>query len=366
METTSANRTVRQRPRQVARCAGSKAKPASLRTAAPVTDGFLRHSFTPMYAPAPNLPDRSATERDFFKSRSYLQTHYGLQLSDLSSLPYPYNLLMAEKELHRTLRVKEKYRHLKIIEQENREICLTIEETFDEDFCLYYIPVMPIYQLWQNEAHKPCAELLTAVCAYLYAEAGITYYRDEDTYMYYNYEALEDWISDDWCDGEEDDYAQEKADLENAKTQGDFVQAKMMETGFRQSLNSLIANFRAVTEYEKDCLKIAQTCLQLGKDFPNANLFQHAGLQDYEVDDYDDNYVSMHEYISFVGSIYDNLSERLKSMVNDDFNERARYQEPEVITFFNETQPAYTNELAYEQRAFGLIDDLCTLLYRKP
>jgi hypothetical protein len=148
--------------------------------------------------------------------------------------------------------------------------------------------------------------------------------------------------------------------------QGDFIQAKMMETGFRQSLESLIAKFIALSDFEKACLKVANDCLNIWRVYPNYNLFQHASLQDYEVEDYEDNYVGMHEYISFIGSIDDNLSERLKSMVNDDFNERARYQEPEIITFFNEAQSAYKDELAYEQRAFGLIDDLCTLLYRKP
>lgn len=366
METTSANRTLRPRPRQAARCAGSKAKHATLRTAAPPADDFLRHSFTPMYAPAPELPGRFTTERGFFKSRSYLGKHYGLELTDYSSLSYPYNILMAERELHRKLRVKDKYRHLEIIGQENCEVCLTVAETFDEDFCLYYIPVMPIYDLWQTEAHVPCAELLTAVCAYLYADAGISYYRDDDTYMYYNYEALEEWISDDWGDGENDEYALKKIALENAKMQGDFVQAKMMETGFRQSLDSLVTNFDAGSQFEKDCLALAQTCLQLGQDYPNANLFQHAGLQDYEAEDYEDNYIGMHEYISFVGSVNDNLSERLKSMVNDDFNERYRYQEPEIITFFNQPQAGYTDLLAYEKQVMQLIDDLCTLLYRKP
>jgi hypothetical protein len=366
MQTTSANRPLRKRSRQVARCAGSKAKPATLCTAKPPADGFLRHNFTPMYLSAPDLPDRSATEQDFFKSRSYLGNHYGMELTDFRSLPYPYNLLMAEKELHRKLRVKDKYRHLKIIAQENNELCLTIEETFDEEFCLCYIPVMPIHNLWQNEAHIPCAELLTAVCAYLYAEAGISYYRDEDTYMYYNYEALEDWIKDDWGDSGDDSYERERETLENAKTQGDFVQAKMMAIGFRQGMDSLIANFIAVSDYEKDCLQIAKNCLSTWHDFPKNNLFQHANLQDYEVDDYEDNYVGMHEYISFIGSVNDNLSERLKMMVNDDFNERSRYQEPETITFFNEPQAAYTDELAYEYRTMQLIGDLCTLLYRKP
>jgi len=324
------------------------------------------HSFTPMYQPAPELPERSATERDFFKSRSYLKNHYGLQLTDFHSLPYPYNILLAEKELHRKLRAKDKYRHLKIIEQDNSEVSLTIAESFDDDFCLCYVPVMPIYDLWQNEVHIACAELVTAVCAYLYAEAGICYYRDEDTYMYYNYEALEDWIKDDWGDGEDDSYELERQALENAKMQGDFMQAKMMATGFRQRLDSLIANFKAVSSYENECLQVAKDCLNIWQDFPKSNLFQHASLQDYEVEDYEDNYVGMHEYISFIGSVNDNLSERLKQMVNDDFNERSRYQEPEIITFFNEPQPAYTDELAYEYRVMKLIDDLCTLLYRKP
>jgi hypothetical protein len=319
-----------------------------------------------MYLPAPELPGEAATEPGFFQSRSYLGQHYGLALSDYSSLPYPYNVLMAERELHRKLRVKDKYRHLHILEQENGQVCLSVSETFDEDFCLFYIPVMPIYDLWQNEAHVPCAELLTAVCAYLYAGANISYYRDDDGYMYYNYEALEEWISDDWGDGEDDSYVHEREAFERAKLQGDFIQAKMMATGIRQSLESLIANFRAVSAFEKDCLTLAGDCLRLWQDFPEGNLFKHASLHEFEAEDDEDHYIGMHEYISFVGSVTDELSERLRMMVNDDFNERSRYQEPEVINLFNEAQAAYTDELAYEFRTFRLIDDLCTLLYRKP
>ena len=97
------------------------------------------------------------------------------------------------------------------------------------------------------------------------------------------------------------------------------------------------------------------------------NLYKHANLQDYEPEDYDDDYIGMHEYFSFVGSVRDSISDDLKNMVNDDFNERMRYQEPEIITFFNEPQTVYyTDELAYEDRLLCLIDDLCTVLYYKP
>ncbi|HVX00152.1 MAG TPA: hypothetical protein VHA52_06945 [Candidatus Babeliaceae bacterium] len=367
METTSANNRLYQRPRQATRCTGSKAQPTTLRTARPVTNGFLKQSFTPVYQPSVELPKRSAVEGDFFKSLSYLTKYYGLSLKRHRSLPYPYNILMVERDLNRNLKAKGRYRELMIIEQEDNRTSLVVKETFNHDFGLYYIPVMPIYDLWQDPQYVPCAELLTAVCAYLYAEAGVDYYRDEDTYMYNNYEFLEEWITERREEADdEDDQNRQQFDYDNAKQQGDFIQEKMMATGFRQSLDSLIANFIAVSKYEKDCLKIARDAWELWQAFPKANLYGHANLQDYEPEDYDDNYVGMHEYFSFIGSVQDSISDDLKNMVNDDFNERPRYQEPETITFFNEPKGDYTDELAYEERLLTLIDDLCTLLYYKP
>jgi hypothetical protein len=367
METTSATRTLYKRPRQATRCTGSKAQPPQVIPAEPVTNGFLRHSFMPMYQPATELPKRSVVERDFFKSLSHLTKHYGLDLTGYGSLPYPYNVLMAERETSRKLRAKGRYRQLLVVEQEDTHTCLVVKETFSHDFGLYYIPVMPIYDLWQNPQYVQCAELLTAVCAYLYAEAGIDYYRDDDTYMFNNYEFLEDWIRERQEEADdEEDYNRQQFDYDNAKLQGDFIQEKMMAKDFRQSLDSLMANFYAVSEFEKKCLKVAETAWQLWQAFPDMNLYKNANLQDYEPEDYDDNYVGMHEYFSFIGSVQDSISDDLKNMVNDDFNERPRYQEPEIVTFFNEPKTAYTDELAYEERLLALIDDLCTLLYDKP
>ena len=368
MQTTSATRTLHKRPRQATRCAGSKAQPSTLLTATPVANGFLRHSFMPMYKSAHGMPEQSAVERDFFKSLSYLTKHYRLNLTGYRSLPYPHNILMAEREVNRKLRVKGRHRELLIVEQENAETCLVVKETFNHDFGLYYIPVMPIYDLWHNPEFVHCAELLTAICAYLYAEAGIDYYRDDDTYMFHNYEFLEEWVNERAFEAEdEEDYCIQKADWENAKIQGDFIQEKMMAKGFRQSLDSLIANFQATSEFEKKCLKVAVETWGLWQSFPDMNLYKHANLQDYEPDCYEDDYIGMHEYFSFVGSVRDSISDDLKNMVNDDFNERMRYQEPEIITFFNEPQTVhYTDELAYEDRLLCLIDDLCTVLYYKP
>ena len=322
----------------------------------------------PMCEPAEQMPKRALTERDFYKSLSYLQKHFGLKLNGYRKEAYPYNILLAELEANLKLQSKHRHRHLQIVEQDDQRLCLTVTETFRNDFDLYYIPIMPIYALWQNPQHVPCAELLTAVCAFLYIDAGVSFYRDEDNYMYGAYEALKDWIADDRGDTDEaeDSYNKELTALKNAELQGDFIQAKMMATGFRQSLETLIGNFHAATDYEKSCFNIAKTCLVIRQDYPNANLYAHASLQNYEAEYYEDNYVSMYEYISFIGSTNDMLSDRLKNMVNDDFNERARYQEPELITFFNEPQPPYTDVLAFDWRVLRLIDDLRTLLHHQP
>jgi hypothetical protein len=320
----------------------------------------------PMYQPATVLPEQSTVERDFFKSLSYLSKHYGLRLTNYRSLPYPHNILMTEKEVNIKLKTKGRYRELQIVEKDDSQICLSVRETFNHDFRLYYIPVMPIYDLWQKTAFAHCAELLTAVCAYLYIEADVTYYRDEETYMFYNYEILSEWITEGKDDMEKDDYKMQQSAYDKAIKQGNFIQEKMMATGFRHSLDSLIASFIAVSDFEKECLKIARNCWGLWQAFPAMNLFKHASLQNYEADDYEDNYIAMHEYFSFVGSVKDSVSDTLRGMVNNDFNERSRYQEPEIITFFDEPKPSYNDELAYEKRLFSLIDDLCTLIFNLP
>ena len=364
METTSATRPLRKRPRPATRRAGSKAGPPALSTARPAANGFLRHSFTPMYQPAAELPDRKVAERDFFTSLSYLKKHYRLDLTECRSLPYPYNILMAERELLGKLKTKGRRRELLISQQEDNGIYLTVKETLSYPIAMYYIPVMSLYELWQQTEHQHCAELLTAVCAYLYNEAGVTYYRDEGTYLYYNYEILEDWLADDR--GDEDDYCKQKTALAGARLQGDFIQEKMSATGGCQNIDNLITGFRAVTGFERDCLKVVEVCLKLQQSYPNAEFFKHAGLPDDEAEDYDDDYVTMQEYISFIGSTSDIVSDSLLDMVNSDFNERGGCQELKITTLFNEPKSVFIDELAYGCHVLGLIDDLCTLLNRKP
>lgn len=366
MENTSANRPIRQRPRQAPRCTGNKTQQSTVSTAVPAADGFLKQCFAPMYEVAADLPKRSETEGDFFKSLSILKKHYSLDMVAYRKLPYPYNILMAQQELNDKLKTEERYREIFIVAQDEGQTCIKVKESFRNEFSLYYIPVIPVYHLWQKPELQSCAELLTAVFAYLYIDAGLSYYRDEDTYLFYNYEILGDWVEDDHGDAEEEDYQKQKEAVKKAETAGDFIQEKMMADGFRQSLDTLIDSFQPVTDFEKQCLSIARNAWHIWQAFPEATLFSHASNPcDEEEDDYygNDNYIGMDEHIGFVASTNDVMSDAFFRMVNDDFNERTAYQEPEIITLFNEDTGAYSDQLAYEYQLLELITDLCTLLY---
>jgi len=366
METASANSRIHDRPQQAQRRSGSQGQRAAQRTAATAADGFLSSSFAPKYTPAAKLPKRKETEGDFFKSFSRLKKHYGIELASYRRLPYPYNVLLTKQELDRKLRLKDRRRELLIVRQDNQEVCLSVRENFRRMYSLYYVPVIPVYHLWQTPEHRPTAELLTAVCAYLYVEAGLSYYRDEATYMYYNYEILQEWMLDATDeDGESRD--QEIACLNEAEQAGDFIQSKMRNKAFRESLAEFIGNFCPATPYQSQALAIAKKTLTLWQAHPGGNLFEHCSLIPEDEDEYDcSNTVYMHEYISFIGSSTDAVSDTLFEMVENDFNERGQSQEPEMLTHFHEALPAYADKLGYAAQVFDLITDLCTLLYEKP
>ena len=372
MENTSANSPIRERPRPTARCAGGKAEQATLCTAGTGADGFLRQTFKPMYETGEELPKRKETEGGFFKSLSILKKHYSLDMITYRKLAYPFNILMAEQELNAKLKDEDRFRELLIISEDDKTI-ITVKESLRREFSLYYIPVLPVYKMWQIPEQQSCAELLTAVFAYLYIEAGLSYYRDEDTYMFYNYEILADWVEDDKDSADDEDYQKQKTAVDTANLVGDFVQQKMMAEGFRHSLDTLIDNFRAVTDFEKQSLAIAKNTWRIWQTYPEATLYSHASnpcnVDDEDADDYyyaDNNYVGMNEHIGFVASVTDVLSDSLFRMVNDDFNERPSFQEPEVTTRFSEKLPQYADQLACEDQLLELITDLCSLFYTQP
>lgn len=316
-----------------------------------------------MYETTARLPKQRETEKGFFKSLSFLQKHYGLQLDNYRRLPYPYNILRSTNALEKALRTFGRSRELEVGHHEG-QVSLTVSEQLRNHYDLYYIPVSPLYDLWRQPEQQATAQLLTAVFAYLYVEAGLCYYRDEDTYLHYHYEILEEWVAED-DDAEAKEIRQQC--LDNGKIKGDFIQEKIMNKALLKSMEQLIFSFQPATVYQQEALNIARKTLAVWRSFPGMNIYQNLSVETEDEEDYGYNStIRMDEYAGFISSNSDALSDDLFQMVENDFNERVNLQQPEIITAFDEPQAPYTDTLAYAEQVFKIIDELVTLLNQQP
>ncbi len=154
MQTISTTRLLRQRPRPATRCKGSQVEQALPCTTGVLTNGFLRHQFLPKYEVSNELPKREIVEAVYFKSLKGLKSFYNLQTMDVSQHQYPYNILLSKWDASRKMRVKGRFRELLIEEKEDNGITVSVKETLNTGYDLYYIPLASLYKRLENGADE--------------------------------------------------------------------------------------------------------------------------------------------------------------------------------------------------------------------
>jgi hypothetical protein len=364
MQTLSPTRRLRQRTQPLARCNGSGEQQGTVCTARTTTDGFLRHTFLPMYEQGNELPDREKVESGFFKSLSNLTAHYGIDILETGGLPYPHNILLAEWDCSRRIRTTALFREIQVLENDNGEVGLTVKQTLNSGHTLFYIPVVPLYQWQEKNQANPCVPLLLAICSYLYKKARVSYYRDESDYLHYNYVMVDEWIEDGRHEMDEKDYEFTRKALGRAQEYGDLFQKLILDDSLLNEFETRLSDFKPQNSFEKECGKLARTTFELWQQYPDAHIFQNAPQPEIDEDGYDEyNYIGIGDYISFIADTEGSLYDRLMEMVNGDLNERSGVLEPEIITRFDEPVPPSNGGLEYERELLAIINKLCDLLY---
>lgn len=207
--------------------------------------------------------------------------------------------------------------------------------------------------------------LLLSVCSYLYRNANIPYYRQENSYLYWNYEMLTDWISE---DEEIDENHSSKKELQQAEIIGDFMEQKIFHKNNVEVFGKRLETFKAKNNFDKECFQLSKKVFQLYNDYPEESIFRNAHFNNIQTEENtdDDFYneekvVTMDKYISFFaddkGLIYQNLIDS----VNNDFNEYSELQEPMITKVFDGSDIP-KNNLDFENRLFGILIQLSTLL----
>ena len=189
---------------------GSSERQTEISSDKSTSNGFLKCTFFPklmendvhkLASDEQNLIQiqrkNAKTERDFYQSLSQLAKHYGLNPMETKHLGYPYNIAIAIDDIQNQLKNKViDWKEIKLIEEKGKTF-FTSEERFNTGAILYYIPIVPLYRLSKNPKRKQSVQLLQSVCSYLYHFANVPYYRKKDSYLFWMYEMVTEWITSD-------------------------------------------------------------------------------------------------------------------------------------------------------------------------
>ncbi len=332
-----------------------------VRTAADVANGFLRTTFLPKLDAMKTVQSATEVEKietDFYYSLCAVARHYiGLEPMDTRTFGYPYNIALSvwevENHLKRTIK---NWNSLRLVEDDKGNTFFISEEQYNTGTTLFYIPVLPLYKMLKDPKTKRAARLLLSVFAYLYHAADIPYYRQEDAYIYWQYEMIADWIEQD----DETELDSRKEELKIAQWCGEKMEQKIFNRKNLDVFAERIKAFKPKNEFEQECLNVAKGIFTLYTDYPATTVFQHAKYVQ-EDEEQEDEVIAMRKYISFIADAKGWLYETVADSVNNEFNECGATEEPTVLKKFNGT--AITDcSLEFENRLFPLIGDLCYLL----
>ncbi|WP_312768674.1 hypothetical protein [Epilithonimonas sp.] len=339
----------------------STKRQTEIRTDSNATNGFLKCTFLPKLKTAQSVQACKKSERDFYQSLSKLAEHYSIEpMPTQQDYGYPYNMVLAmwdmDTKMKRSLR---NWDGFKLI-LDSKKTFLTSEERYDTGTTLFYIPIVPLFEMLHDKQRKHTAHLLTSVCSYLYHIARIPYYRQEDSYLYWLYETHKDWIDNDDETEETESY---KNELRKAETIGDKIEQKLYNRINLTVFEQRLSRFKSRDTFDKECWNVACNAFALYTEYPTASIFRNAPMpeQDPYNDDCENEVIGMEKYISFISDTKGWLYESLTESINNEFNEYGVMEEPTINKVFDGSKISVGN-LDFENRLFELLDDLSYLL----
>lgn len=343
----------------------------TLCTAGNAADGFLKHQFLPLYLESYDLPLDNGITEGVLKSLCILADYHQIELMDVSDKQYPYNVLLAHWNAQKLLGRTRQNPELFIISDDANRISVATRQTVQRSYSLYYIPVLPLYRLLKSREHRIAAKLLLSVFSYLYHVARVPYYRDADTYLFYHYEIMEEWLDEEDGSADEEDLAFKRNALQQASHGGDVIGRIIYKRLHLDQFEERLKGAVPTDGFEAGCLAVAKTAFKLWQDFPDSNLFCH--LNDPEREDEDeedwtgyDNTIRVDEYIHFVADTESSLYDSIQQNVDSELNEKMHWQEHTLVSVYDDNFIPNADTLEYETRLFKLLDELCYLLNELP
>ena len=366
-ETTTAiaptAKRVRTMDAKTKRCKPSAERQAESSTNSDVANGFLKSVFLPKLKTEQSVQackETAKTERNFYQSLSNLAEHYSIEPMQTQIYGYPYNIALAMWDIETKLkRIHLNWDSLPLV-QDSKKTIFVSEERYDTRTTLYYIPIVPLFKMLKDKRRKKTAQLLISVCSYLYHIADIPYYRQENSYLFWMYEMMTDWVEQ---DDETDETEKYKSELRQAEQIGDKIEQKLFNRINLQLFKQRLSNFKSLDEFDQECWQLACKVFELFTEYPKTSIFKNTPIseQDPYNDDYGNKAIGMDMYISFVADTNSCLYRNIEESINAEFNEYGSVEEPTIYTPINGTEISKA-DFDFENRLFTLMDDLYKVL----
>lgn len=361
MENTCFIRRTGRAVKPPARCGRGQAQSVKKRTRRSDGNGFLNHRFAPFWAFSGN---RERMAREYFHSLAILCKHYDLALPQ-TDLPFPQNIYATWEKVEKQVRAIDPENHCMILQAKGKQAVLSVIKTFDLSHCLFYIPVRAYWQWSQSAEHTAITELVTVLFAYLHQVVDIPFYAQSGSFMDYQYESLEQWITEAEDEGntdeEEKEWRQQQQNtLYELRRAGGHIMPIIKNPEWLNKMYDVVMNYRHKDKHELEWELLAIEFLQLYRQYPKRSLAD--GIHEDLVYPDEEERITMWEYTSFYWSDYDCFKHELVEMVNSSFQERPVMDEPTAVYYFDNLPEPDRKDFDFETRLFDLIERLRDLL----
>ncbi|WP_316848974.1 hypothetical protein [Pedobacter agri] len=349
--------TVRSVFKPKSRSFDSKKRKVSKCTTIHSGNGFLNHTFAPLvngYAKEINAANRVA-ERVFSAARNLCDL-YSLTLLDYTDLVYPQNVAKLVEDLQLQISAIDQDANLMVVSSEELLPTLAVSKIFNTKTTLYYLPIEPLYVLMQQEGRKETAGLLLSVLCYFYQIGGIPYFGENSSYLYYIYQMIYDWNSEEeFCeDAAENQYILDHIIL--IERESDKLLEFLNDHDQLNLLSDRLTKFHPNTIAEASLKTIASRINKLAENFPSRSIMDSI-QEDLNRNDGEGRIIADH-YLSFIWSAEDCLYDQLMETVNCELQEYNEIDEPMSMQLFDKPQTNISHDLSFEQEFFDLLNEL--------
>ncbi|RFZ90259.1 hypothetical protein D0C36_20905 [Mucilaginibacter conchicola] len=275
----------------------------------------------------------------------------------MADLPFPQNIYGTWQEAKARLRAIDSDLHCIVIADEKRQAVLATAKAMDIAD-LYYVPVKGFWQMSQSSLKTAEKAVVLRLFAYLNQKAGLPFFQENGSFMDYQYDTLENWLSEaetEEAGGERNWFSMQLETIYEIRRAGahimPLIQSPEILKYFKKVCNK---NLPFVSE---PLAEITDGFLKLVQDYPENSLHDHIHTELLYPNEEDA--IRVEQYTGFFWSAYDTFADELDSLVTSEFQEIAVMDEPVDLKIFDELPTPETYPvLDYENRLLLLIQDL--------